>query len=85
MIYPTLPKSPKVKGEIQLSVMLDNSSVLQMSNFICLNIAAYSLITASCRRVNSSRNISGVIWLTNYMCPLEGELDSSPCYCEWID
>lgn len=39
VIYLTWLKSLNVKDGIQLSVMLDKSSVLQMSNFKCLNLA----------------------------------------------
>lgn len=63
--------------------MLDNSSVLQMNDFRCLYIAAYSPIIVRWSVVNSARRVSGVVWQTKHMCLLESELNSSPHSCEW--
>lgn len=73
----------EVRGGIQVNVMLDNSSVLQMSDFRCLNIAAYGPIIFSWSLINSARRVSGLA--DKHICLLEGELNSSPHSCEWIN
>lgn len=50
----------EVRGGIQVNAMLDNSSVLQMSDFRCLNIAACGPIIFIWSLINSARSISSL-------------------------